>query len=231
MPGVNLFPAPVPAVSPTIDRLVKEYVPSNVRLLASTALGARTPVTEDYFPETDLEAMRTLARNATNERDQDVKFYEGRAAQWGARPKKEPASYTLSVGENGQYVRTNIVTAQQKQAEDLAQVKKLNIAAPIRYRNYPRLTHDKLDAGGWTGAALESFTDPAYRVMNSIGRAHVVRDAVGNDVIKDEYSFHGGGNTKGNISQPTALFDQLMSAIVPKGKGRPVEINLGAKPK
>lgn len=211
------------------DSFVKENVPANIRLIAGTALGDRSQITENYFNAADLAAMRTAAGRAQSDHAREVGDLRGAVDHLSRQPANEPARYTIvpdrgadgSFGVKKENVSTFGDVTKEYQAKLAKAQKKLGV---IQYYHYGAEPSRRLDLEGWGEAAQKSFTDANYRMLTSIGRARVDPGPAGESVVRDEYSFHGEGF---DVARPTRILDEVMSKLVPKGKGRDVRINLG----
>jgi len=181
-----------------VNEAIKEYIPSNVRLLASTALGDRSPVTEAYFPESDLAAMRTAAASGMVRKQEEMKFLEGAVGYSGRTPE-----------ENAEFLAARAAKS-----------------PVIRYPDYKNNVGELDTNTNWAEAAVKSVSDADFRALTSIGQARLDTSPVGDTILKDEYSFHGGGFASPN--NPSRFLDGIMAGTVPKGKGRDVTVNLGA---
>jgi hypothetical protein len=205
-----------------LSRFGKEHVPSNIRLLASTLLGDRTPVDESYFPEEDLQAMREAALGTRQ-------YYEGEDARlreevdtwkdiapdkviyrpYVQNPDRKPGE-PMFVEDPSQRV-----TAGQVLERANAEYANFQASRPkrdtIQYEGYGgNYSEDE----GWLSTLQQSFTDPHVRASTSIGRAVLDVDEAGNTILKDTYDW-GAGKTARDLS-PMAKLGLLMDNV-----GRP----------
>jgi len=232
-----------------LSRFGKDRVPSNIRLLASTLLGDRTPVDESYFPEEDLQAMRQAAlgtRQYYEHEDarlqEEVNTWKGIAPDkvisrpYVKNPDKDPDA-PLFVEDPSQRV-----TAGQALEKANAEYANFQASRPkrdtIQYLGYG---DDYSEDAGWLNTLQQSFTDPHVRASTSIGRAVLDVDEAGNTILKDTYDWGAGKAARDlspmekfsllmdNVGRPAGLGNILGNILLPDDGSPPreVRVNLG----
>jgi len=232
-----------------LSRFGKDQVPSNIRLLASTLLGDRTPVDESYFPEEDLQAMRQAAlgtRQYYEHEDarlqKEVNTWKGIAPDkvisrpYVKNPDRKPGE-PLFVEDPSQRV-----TAGQALEKANAEYANFQASRPkrdtIQYLGYG---DDYSEDAGWPNTLQKSFTDPRVRASTSIGRAVLDVDEAGNTILKDTYDWGAGkaardlspmekfGLLMDNVGRPAGLGNILGNILLPDDGSPPreVRVNLG----
>ena len=224
---------------------LRDFVPSNIRLYASTMMGDRSPVTESYFPPQDIEAMRGAARNAYARQDEQLKNLNEKAKTYATLPAdrvmtmgftQDPRtnrqvldpSRTFTAGQHVQQARDQIAKAQRN-------------GASIGYADYPPEVADNLNDEGWARGLRDSFTNPHWRAITSIGRAQLEKAPDGNTYLVDSYDWNSHKTIRDmpfgqkarlfveSLRSPTTLGNFIGNYMAPDNapNKRSVRINLG----
>lgn len=189
-----------------------QLAPTNAKMLARSFIPTplQTPITEKDFPESELNILRETYLNSLNR----------------LSPEQEKA-YT----ERLKFLNT-LGDEEQIQAPDGSFIPagmekeflKRRLSKTIQYGDYPFPENAKYNIGDAPMSA--SFTNPAYSLSTTIGRAQYNKDKQKNVHIKDVYDFPKG--TGMDDYKDWSTFFKVFHALGEKySNPMQIDINLG----
>jgi hypothetical protein len=224
-----------------LNRLYKQLIPVNARMLIDTARGDTSPITETNFAPDELAVLRNIydaKRNVNKNWKQDI---ANELSISEAEYNKNPKMQLVSTGKPGAYVRGPLPYADyiQDTVNRLDTFNKTSDKTSIGYADYPGGTGAPT-FDSWIDAIKKSYTDPAYRMKTTLGRFNV-NEAPEGARATDQYNFdaksHYESAKKINLdtanaydlwkksSGPVDFLDMMMIKYAPD-KSRQVDIKL-----
>lgn len=199
--------------SPVNPDLIKGLVPANARMLAKSFV-MPSDVNESNFRPSELETLKQA-------------YLHSQERSLSAPKEAKDWLNTLNTLEDTDKVQSRFSTTEGKFIpvnQEYEQVVRA-ISPTIQYNDYPyNPKYDKYGVGNMPASA--SFTDPAYSMSTTVGRATYKTDPEGNVHVIDTYNFPKGHNMQdyGSWSPAFKLAHALGETF---SKDMPVDINLG----
>lgn len=226
--------APVAPVSDAMRSAYNAAVPPTARLLAESAMGVHTPITERDFSPSDIQNMKDrLAEqqqfNASRERNlqsiQDTMTPEGYRHYQAMtdQPIGGSEDYRLFMAQNAEKLKSFQDTRGQ------TAVPYGNTFGRDDQSNQPLSVYTP-EQGNFLTSMQRSYTDPGYRTGMTLGRFNVYDTPQGR-VAVDNYDFRGRKQTPSEMlhefqTQPTVTAIRGAIPTVFPNIERPVAINL-----
>jgi hypothetical protein len=206
------------ALGKGLVRGAEHALPVNMGMFAGTLAGDRKPITERDFDPATLTSLKKAAADAY--------------ALQAARQRNIERLITSTQKEPNYNGKANDLQRYSQWARDA------QVPASLQYENYnPKATYN-LNDEGWLHGIINSFTNPDWRAVTTVGRAKLERDKAGNTVVVDTHDWnwskdvHREGvlsNLLANIGNPTTFGNVLGSLLAPQEERAPrqVRVNLG----